>query len=104
MPSPPFLATVLVPSPCRTLRSSWWWAARCPTLATKAFSSEAVISPFRKGSVEGGVVDFSLAFVVLGHGQTLPLHTGVEHPQDEVEEAMIAEFTLRSALRHGEMR
>src|SRR2546426_8493482 len=36
---PPFLATVLVPSPWRTLRSSCFSAARCRTLATNACHS-----------------------------------------------------------------
>jgi hypothetical protein len=49
-------------------------------------------------------VDFSLAIAVFGHGQTLPLHASIEDPQDEVEEAMITEFTLGSTLRHGEGR
>src|SRR6266704_6197596 len=37
---PPFLATVLVPSPWSTLRSSCFSAARCRTLATKACQSD----------------------------------------------------------------
>src|SRR5262247_1779594 len=36
----PFLATVLVPSPCSTLRSSCFSAARCRTLATNACQSD----------------------------------------------------------------
>jgi hypothetical protein len=41
--------------------------------------------------------------VVFGQGQTLPLHAGVEHPQDEVEEAVIAEFALGATPGHGEV-
>src|SRR5947209_4595376 len=37
---PPFLATVLVPSPCSTRRSSCFSAARCATLAINACQSE----------------------------------------------------------------
>src|SRR5216683_7334197 len=37
---PPFLATVLVPSPWRTLVSSCFSAARCRTLATNACQSD----------------------------------------------------------------
>src|SRR6266852_2233829 len=37
---PPFLATVLVPSPWSTLRSSCFSAARCRTLATNACHSD----------------------------------------------------------------
>jgi len=41
---------------------------------------------------------------VFGHGQALPLHPRIQHPQDEVEDAMIAEFALGAALGHGEVR
>src|SRR5207244_2143315 len=37
---PPFLATVLVPSPCSTRRSSCFSAARCATLAINACQSD----------------------------------------------------------------
>lgn len=37
------------------------------------------------------------------HGQTLPLHAGIEHPQDEVEDVVIAEFALGPTLGHGEV-
>ena len=30
----------------------------------------------------------------LREGQTLPLHAGVEHPQDQIEDTVIAKFTL----------
>jgi hypothetical protein len=39
-PIPPFLATVLVPSPCSTLRSRCFSAARCATLAINACQSD----------------------------------------------------------------
>ena len=39
-----------------------------------------VVRPFGKGSVDGGIVDLSLAMVVFGYRQTLPLHAGVEDP------------------------
>src|SRR2546427_3236101 len=39
-PIAPFLATVLVPSPWRTLRSSCFSATRCCTLAMKACQSD----------------------------------------------------------------
>src|SRR5271168_4585517 len=38
------------------------------------------------------------------HRQALPLHACVEYPQDKVEDAMIAEFTLRSAAGHRQVR
>ena len=38
------------------------------------------------------------------NGQTFPLHPRIEDPQDEVKEAMIAQFTLRTALGHRKVR
>src|SRR5712691_7972423 len=64
----------------------------------------SVIGPFGKGSVDSGVVDGRLALGVFRHRQTLPLHPRVEHPQDEVKETMIAQFALRTPLRHREVR
>jgi hypothetical protein len=43
-------------------------------------------------------VDGRLALGVVRDGQALPLHARVEHPQNEVEDAMIAQFTLGSPL------
>jgi hypothetical protein len=39
----PFLATVLVPSPCSTLVSRCFLVARCRTLAMKACQSDPVV-------------------------------------------------------------
>ncbi len=64
----------------------------------------AVIRPLGKDFVDRRVVDGRLAMGVCRYGQAFPLHARVEHPQDQVEDAMIAEFTLGSALRHGEVR
>jgi hypothetical protein len=64
----------------------------------KGGGNGAIITPLGEHFVARGVVDFSLAVTIGGDGQGLPLHTGVEDPQDEVEEAMIAEFALRTAL------
>ena len=63
-----------------------------------------VISPLGKDFVDGGIVDFSFALAVFGHGQTLPLHAGIEEPQNEVKDLVIAEFALGAALGHGEVR
>jgi hypothetical protein len=98
-PIPPFLATVLVPSPWSTLRSRGFASERGLTLAMNACSSY----PFRKGSVDGRVVDGWFTMGVLRHGQALPLHPRVEYPQDEVKEAMRAQFTLWATLGHREV-
>ena len=40
---------------------------------------------------------------VLRYRQTLPLHAGVEHPQDEVEDTVITEFAPGPTSGHGEV-
>ncbi len=70
----------------------------------KRLLERPVIGPFGKGSVDGGVVNFGLASGVFGNGRALPLHPGIEDPQDEVKEAMIAQFTLRTSLGPREVR
>src|SRR5262249_47983501 len=35
---------------------------------------------------------------------TFPLHPGIEHPQNEIKDAMIAHFALWSTLGHREVR
>jgi hypothetical protein len=59
-----------------------------------------VISPFGKGSVDIGVMNFRLAIGTFRNGHARPLHPRIQHPQNEVEEAMIAQFALRPALGH----
>ena len=58
----------------------------------------AIIGPFRQDSVHICVVYFWLAMRIFRHGPTLPRHPRVEDPQDEVKDAMIAQFTLGSTL------
>ena len=54
-----------------------------PHTGHKRLPERPIIGPFGKDFVDGRVVDGRLALGVLRHGQTLPLHPGVEHPQDE---------------------
>ena len=49
-------------------------------------------------------MDSSFPVACPGHRQALPLHACVEHPQDEVEDAMIAEFAPRPTPGHGKVR
>jgi hypothetical protein len=49
-----------------------------------------VIRPCRKDCVDGRRVDGRLALGVLWYGHALPLHPGVEHPEDEIKDAMRA--------------
>ena len=75
-----------------------------PDTGDKGIFDGAIIGPFGKGFVDGAIVDLSLAIALFGHGQALSLHTGVEHPQDEIEESVIAEFALGSTLWHRQVR
>jgi hypothetical protein len=43
-------------------------------------------------------MDGGFAMGIGRHGQALPLHPGVEHPQDEVKNPVIAQFALRPPL------
>jgi len=63
-----------------------------------------IIGPSGKDFVDGRIVDGRLALGIVRHGQTLPLHAGVEDPQDEIEDAIIAQFALGTALGHREVR
>src|SRR5262245_6942933 len=57
-----------------------------------------IIGPFGKRSIDIGVVNFRLARGTFRNGQALPLHPRIQHPQNEVKEAMIADFAPRTAL------
>ena len=63
-----------------------------------------IIGPFGKGSIDVRVVNGWVAIGAFRNGQALPLHPGIEYPQDEVKEAMIADFALRTTLGHRELR
>ena len=75
-----------------------------PHTGHKRLPQRPIIGPFGKDFVDGRIVNGRLALGVLRHGQRLPLHSGVKHPQDEVEDAVIAQFALGTALGHGEVR
>jgi hypothetical protein len=71
-----------------------------PDTGRKRLLERPVIGPCGKGAIDVGVVYGRLAMGVLRDWQALPRHPRLEHPQDEVKEAMIAEFTLRTPLGH----
>src|SRR5215467_15051909 len=79
-------------------------ARKMPHTRHKRLPERAVIRPFGKDFVDSGVVDGRFAVGVLWYGQALPLHPRVEHPEDEVKDPIIAQFALRSALGHREVR
>src|SRR5262247_4721824 len=74
-----------------------------PHTGHKRLPERAIISPFGKDFVDSRVVNSRLALRVVWNGQALPLHPGVEHSQDEVKDAIIAQFALWSPLGHREV-
>ena len=56
-----------------------------------------IIGPFGEGSVNAGVMYGRLAMGVLRDGHALPLHPGLEHPYEQVQEAMIPQLALGTA-------
>ncbi|MDQ4146865.1 MAG: hypothetical protein M3120_04110 [Pseudomonadota bacterium] len=63
-----------------------------------------IIGPFGKRSVDVGVVNVRLPGGTFRDGQALPRHPRIQHPQNEVKEAMIADFAPWTALGHREVR
>ncbi len=57
-----------------------------------------IIGPFREDPVDRRVMDGRFALGVVWYGQALPLHARIQDPEDEVKDAMIAQFALRSTL------
>ncbi len=75
-----------------------------PHTGHKRLPERPIIGPSGKDFVDSRIVNGRLALGVVRHGQTLPLHPGVEHPQDEVKDPVIAHFALWTALGHREVR
>jgi hypothetical protein len=75
-----------------------------PHTSDKRLLERPIIGPFGKRSVDIGVVNVRLASGTFRDGQALPLHPRIQHPQNEVKEAMIADFAPRTALGHREVR
>src|ERR1700745_971337 len=75
-----------------------------PHTGYKRLPEGPVICPFGKHFVDSRIVDGRLTLGVLGYRQALPLHPCVEHPEDEIKDAMIAEFALRPTFGHREVR
>ena len=63
-----------------------------------------IVSPFREHLVDGRLVDQGGAIARSGYWHAFPLHTRIEDPKDQIENAVIAQFALRSAHGHREVR
>src|ERR1700733_6342676 len=75
-----------------------------PHAGDERLLERAIVSPFREHLVDGGVVDQGGAVAGSGYWQALPLHTRIEDPQDQIEDAVIAQFAFRPAHRHRQVR
>src|SRR5271166_1687503 len=75
-----------------------------PHTGDKCLFKRSIVGPFRESFVDCRVMDSRLSVGCPWDRQALPLHACVEHPQNEVEDAMIAEFTLRPPPGHRQVR
>jgi hypothetical protein len=75
-----------------------------PDTGHKRLPERAIIRPFGKDFVDCRVMNRWFPIGVLRHGQALPLHPRVEAPQDEIQDALRAQFALWPALGHREVR
>jgi hypothetical protein len=62
-----------------------------------------IIGLVGKRSVDLGVMNVRLASGTFRDWQALPRHPRIQHPQNEVQEAMIVDFAPRTALGHREV-
>ena len=75
-----------------------------PYTGHKRLPERSIIGPFGKDFIDGRIVNGRCPVGVFRHGQALPLHPRIENPEDEVKDAIIALFALRSTFGHREVR
>ena len=76
-----------------------------PHAGDECLIERAIVGPFCKHLVDGRVMDRqAVPSPASGCRQALPLHTRVEDPQDQIEDAVIAQFAFRPAPGHREVR
>lgn len=64
----------------------------------------AIPRPARINFENAGIMDFGLAVSIFVNGEFAPLHSGVEHLEDRVEELVITDFAAWAALGQRQMR
>ena len=64
----------------------------------------AIIGPSGEYFVDGRVMDHGGPVTGTRHCQAFPLHTCIEHPENQIKNAVIAEFAFRPAPGHREVR
>src|SRR5262245_35497049 len=75
-----------------------------PYTRYNCLTQQSIIGSSTKDFVHGRIVNSRCPMSVCRHGQALRLHAGVEHTQNEIKDAVIAQFALGTALRHREVR
>ena len=75
-----------------------------PHAGDERLVERAVVGPFREHLVDGRVVDQGGPVGRPGYWHALPLHTRIEDPQDQIENAVIAQFAFRPTHGHREVR
>jgi hypothetical protein len=71
-----------------------------PHAGDERLLKRAVVSPFREHLVDGRVVDQGDPVGRPGYRHALPLHTRIEGPQNQIENAVIPQFALRLATTY----
>ena len=69
-----------------------------PHAGDEGLIKRAIVGPSGKHLVDGRVVDHGGSVICLGYWEALPLHTRIEHPEDQIKHAVIAEFAFRPRL------
>jgi hypothetical protein len=64
----------------------------------KRLPQRPITGPCGKDFIDGRIVNGWLALGIVRDGQALPLHARIQDPQDEVKDAMIAQFALGTPL------
>src|SRR5262249_49222526 len=74
-----------------------------PYTGHKRLPERPIIGPCGTDFVDGRIVDSWFPSGVRWHRQALPLHARVEHPEDQVKDAVRAQVALWPALGHREV-
>ena len=75
-----------------------------PHAGDERLHERVIVSPLAEHLEDCRVVDQGGSIAVLGNRYAFPLHPRIEDPQDQVEDAVIAQFAFRPASGHREVR
>lgn len=74
-----------------------------PHAGDERLHERVIVSPLAEHLVDCRVVDQGASIAVSGNWRAFPLHTRIEDPQDQVEDAVVAQFAFRPAQGHREV-